>query len=146
MVTAAAAPGRLEEILQFEEHEQERFLSTHYSLEEVRAVFFEEITPELYQSLYQKTKKGLQKGVTQFLDWRQPRPQTIYQGDLYEFSFDDSTEQAIREELQNTVLGTHHYLDDYCKDVGGGYRMYILNESSRRFRQEFETSKKAQYG
>jgi hypothetical protein len=149
MVVATAVPSQLEEILRFEEEEQEIFWNTFYPVTEIQDTFFDAVDSCSYQILQQKTKEGLRQGVKNFLGRQGPPPASIYLVDpdvLYEFCFDDSTELAIRERLKDTCFGTHQYLDDYCKDVCGGYRLYVLNESGDRYRERFETNRKAQCG
>ena len=146
MVVATAVPSQSEEILKFEEEEQMIFLDTFYPIAGIQDTFFE-ADPSSYQMLRQKTKEGLRQGVQNFLSRQNPQPASIYlvnKDVLYEFCFDDFTELAIRERLKDTCFGTQRYLDDYCKDVCGGYRLYVLNQSGNRYRERFEASRKAQ--
>lgn len=147
MVVAAAVPDRLEEILNFEEEEQEIFLNTFYPIAEVQDTFFEAVDPSSYQMLRQKTKEGLRQGLKNFLGQQNQQSASIYLAGpdvLYEFCSDDSTARAIREQLQDTSFGSQIYLDDYCRDICGGYRLYVLNESGNRYRERFEASRKDQ--
>jgi len=149
MVVATAVPAQLKEILGFEEKEQEIFLNTFYPITEIKDTFFEEVDTSSYQILRQKTKEGLRQGLQNFLGRQNQQSASIYLVDqevLYEFCSDDSTELAIREQLKDTSFGPHRYLDDYCRDICGGYRLYVLNDSGDRYRERFEASRKVQCG
>lgn len=122
------------DIKSFEDTEQERFLNKYYGFEEVKAVI-RIITREQYPVLREKTKKGLEDGVEDFLKKGENKSKILYLADIRKFAFDNSTENRINKALEGFEL---YNIKDYAKDVCEGYRMFVYQDSINVFEKYVE--------
>ncbi len=118
------------DIKSFEDTEMEQFLDKYYDIESTRLILTK-ITPTLYPSVRSKTKRGLQKGIEDFLEKQPTPPTSIYHADLRAFCLDDSTSKRIKEELEKMAFSSNERRD-YANDVCKTYRVFMYNESSDR--------------
>ena len=134
----ATPMGQLEEILQFEEEERDRYLALFFPWEEAKE-YFPNLPQQQYQQLIIDTKMGISHGVQEYLKAVNPSspPSSIYLIDVRKFYLHNDLTRFIRAELNGKYSG---YSDDYCREVGNGYGSFLYNYSLSEFRKDFSTS------
>jgi len=131
---------QLEEILQFEVEEQDRFLATYFPLAEARN-YFPALAEQQYRLLMADTKRGIRQGVQDYLKNVNPvnlssPPSSIYLIDLREFSLRHDVVRTVQNELSGRYSG---HRDSYCREVGEGYGSFLYNYSFDEFKKRFST-------
>ena len=122
---------------EFEENELELFLTEYYNYEETKKIL-PSLQKKDYQTVREKTKKGIKKGIQAFLE-KEKVSCHLYESDLGKFCFDNSTAHMTAIEVLSLDIGLD-LLDDlkaYANDVCLTYRMYVYNDSRDRFLSVF---------
>ena len=114
---------------EFEDSEQEIFLDIYYDYKNAKLILTS-LQEENYPFVRERTKKGIKKGIEDFL--RENSSPNLYSSDLSEFCFDNSVEQRVAEEVQALHLNLYN-IQLYAQDVCQTYRMFVYNESRDRF-------------
>lgn len=139
----------IDELLEFEDRERDRFLDVLYpqwndatSLRAyVQRAFFHELNDCDYQLLRQETKQGLKDGVRDFLQRHDPGLRSLYEADLYKFCLDDATESTIKSQLERTKFVSEQSLIDYCREMCRGYRVFVYNDSYDKLEEMLNAEK-----
>ena len=114
----------------FEESELENFMDKFYDYENTK-LLLSPLNNKTYLIVREKTKKGIEEGIEQFLE-SQPDLPTLYMSDLTKFCFDESIKTKIIENL-NLLPFNPEDKDVYAEDVCQTYRMFVYNESLDKF-------------
>ncbi len=144
-------PMSIDELLQFEDQEQDQFLEVVYPAwngeenlgEYIKRAFFPGLGSDDYQLLKQETKQGLKEGVRMFLQQHNPALRSLYEADLSTFCLDDSTEGALKSRLERTKFVSEQYVADYCREISRGYRVFVYNDSYNKLEKMLNAERAA---
>ncbi len=139
--------NQLEEILEFEEEEVKRFLATYFPFVEVQEKYFSTIDQAGYSALMEKSKKGIQDGVEDYLKRNHSGLRSIYligAAGIRAFCLNENVKEEIRRKVQTIPLVGS--LDDYCDEVGGKYGAFLYGYSRKEFQKRFTLPVQRAYG
>ncbi|MBR9691658.1 hypothetical protein GOV06_02635 [Candidatus Woesearchaeota archaeon] len=129
----------IEAVLEFEDKEQDRFLDEFYPIDNIKFYFGDNIHDSQYQILRSETKKGIKKGLEEFLEDNAPELKSIYFGDwdiLSDFVYNDDTAKNIKLNISKLEHVDKAHIEEYGTEVCKSYGLFLYQNSFRKFKGE----------
>ena len=118
----------------FERCERERFFDAEYTIERLCEIFAG-FNRDHYAPIRSATLKGLEDGVLEYL--KNHPSANIYESDLIDFSYDDSTQWTVLDSIAG--LGLPQEVE-FARDVCQNYRFFIVNDSNPEYQKRFSSN------
>lgn len=125
---------RVFDLIKFEFDEQERFLKTYETIDEVELFFFP-LNQETYAKIIDATLKGMREGVEDFL--MRSKAYSLYLSVIDDFCYDAAPKNIEKIVTKLGLPMIKKIISDYAVDVSGGYNFFLLNNSEKIFKRKF---------